>query len=189
MNYQTARCAVPTVVSDMVEEYPQRKPNRLREYDYSSAGYYFVTVCLKNSKKYFGNIENGNMILSSAGSITKKYWMNIPNHYNSIQLDEFVIMPNHLHGIIIIEDEKLITHNKLSSDNPQHRKHNKLSVIIRTFKTLSKRDIINNSEFKDFDWQRSFYDNVVRNEKALAEIREYIQENPLKWHLDKYYIA
>jgi putative transposase len=174
---------------DVVMEYPQRKSNRLRSYDYSSGGYYYVTICTKNGGNFLASIKDGNMKLSRAGIISRKYWVDIPSHYDLVELDEYVIMPNHLHGIIIIKEGKTVNRQGTLPNNSQKRKHNKISKVIRTFKTLVKREIIRKAEFINFEWQRSFYDHVIRNSESLAEIRKYIKENPIKWHLDKYFSA
>ena len=81
-----------------------RKLNRLPQYDYSSEGYYFVTVCTKDREERFGEIENGKMVLNEYGKLAKMQWQEMPKHFQSIQLDEYVIMPNHIHGIIIINN-------------------------------------------------------------------------------------
>src|SRR3989339_528025 len=80
----------------------KRKQIRLRKYDYSNAGWYFVTICTQNRECLFGNIVNDKMILNKYGLIVNKYWLMIPNHFNNVELDEFTIMPNHVHGIVVI---------------------------------------------------------------------------------------
>ena len=158
----------------------QRKLNRLKSYDYSKEGYYFVTICTKNRQENFGNIEDGEMVLNKFGEITEKCWYDLPNHYLNSRLDEFVIMPNHVHGIVVIVDR---VGNGLKPF-PTKQNHG-LSEIIRGFKTFSSRRINELQDKFKFQWQKSFYDHVIRNEKSLSEIRKYIQENPMKWHLDK----
>ena len=79
-----------------------RKPLRLLDYDYSSGGYYFITICTKNKTPFFGKIETENMMLNNYGEIAEKYWIQIPEYYQNVILDEYVIMPNHIHGIVII---------------------------------------------------------------------------------------
>ncbi len=151
---------------------PNRKRNRLQNFDYSSTGYYFITICVKNKKKIFGNIINGKISLNLFGIITEECWNDLPNHYNC-SIDYYSIMPDHFHGILIIE--------KL-----QDKKNYSLSEIIRGFKTFSSKRI--NLEIKNnnrFQWQKSFYDRIIRNEKELYQIRKYIEQNPLKWELSQ----
>lgn len=156
-----------------------RKPTRLPGYDYSQGGYYFVTVCTYNKIHLFGEIISGNMVLNQLGEIVFSTWVNLPIHFNSIALDEFIVMPNHFHGIIAIE-----------SPNPtsEHRPNEKpsLGVIIGGFKTWSARKInaITNRTGKPV-WQRSFYDHIIRNQTSLNQIREYIINNPLQCGLGK----
>ena len=87
-----------------MDKFPTRKPNRLKAYDYSTAGYYYVTICTYNRKESFGYIENNRIVLNEYGKITEKTWKEIPNHYPNVELDEFIVMPNHIHGIIIIKN-------------------------------------------------------------------------------------
>jgi REP element-mobilizing transposase RayT len=152
-----------------------RKRNRLSEFDYSSDGYYFITTCVKNRKNYFGIIENNKMILNKYGKIVMNCWLDLPRHYLNCKLDEFIIMPNHFHGIIFIENNE-----------KDLKKHN-ISEFIRAFKTFSSRKINYLLNGEKFQWQKSFYDNIIRNEKSLTEIRNYIIHNPLNWKDDEYF--
>lgn len=87
-----------------MKEYKTRKLNRLKEYNYSLTGYYYATICTHNRKKIFGDIKNVKMKINQHGEIVKNAWLQIPNHFSNTELDEFVIMPNHIHGIIIINN-------------------------------------------------------------------------------------
>jgi putative transposase len=159
---------------------PERKLNRLREYDYSKDGHYFVTICVKNRLECLGKIYNERMIPNENGKIVIKCWDDLPNHYHNIRLDGFIMMPNHVHAIIIIKNP--IVGNGFK---PFPTKKYNLSEIIRGFKTFSSRKINEQRNITDkFQWQKSFYDHIIRNEKSLNKIREYIQNNPLQWHLD-----
>ncbi|MFH1699322.1 MAG: transposase [Candidatus Zixiibacteriota bacterium] len=171
--------------------HPPRIKNRLPDYDYSQDGFYFVTICTKNHIKCFGKITNGEMRLNEFGEIAKQRWLWMAQHFDFVQLDEFCIMPNHLHGIIIINrDNSVATTLEVSLQRqPQtdkQRRNNLLSKTIAAFKTTASK-YIHKAGFDKFKWQRSFYDHVIRNEKSLLEIREYIRNNPLKWDLDKYH--
>jgi len=157
----------------------ERKQIRLRDYDYSKVGGYFVTICTQDREEWFGKIENGAMILNQYGVIVNQCWDDLPKHYLNCLLDTFVIMPNHVHGIIVINSNYAVGNGL--KPFPTHG----LSEMIRGFKTFSSRKInegIKNNH--NFQWQKSFYDHVIRSENELSRIREYIQNNPLKWELD-----
>jgi putative transposase len=149
-----------------------RKINRLVKYDYSQSGYYFVTICTDNRLKLFGKVENGIITLSPEGKIAEDHWKDNPAHYENICIDEFVVMPNHLHGIIIIKDSQATG------------LHYSLSQIVGSYKNVVTKDIRNQGN-QDFAWQSSFHDHVIRKDESLEKIREYIYNNPLKWELDR----
>jgi REP element-mobilizing transposase RayT len=126
--------------------------------------------------------------LSKEGEIVKQVIKDVPYHYKNVSFDEFVIMPNHIHGIIIIEESCVMTdvvteHCSVTTNN---RCGMLLSQVVKSFKNVvTKR--IHNSGFTDFQWQRSFYDRIIRSEKELENIRNYIFLNPINWKKDKYY--
>jgi putative transposase len=158
----------------------KRKPNRLRDYDYSQDGYYFITICTRGRKEFFGNIREGKLDLNRFGETVNQCWYDLPRHYPNCSLDSFVIMPNHVHGIIVIDNENVVGNGL--KPFPTHG----LSEIIRGFKTFSSRKINEEIEIDNkFQWQKSFYDHIIRGERSLDLIREYIQNNPLKWDLDR----
>jgi len=165
-----------------------RKPTRLPGYDYSQNGYYFVTVCTYNRIEWFGKIENDLMALNEYGKIVKKQWLLLQERYNYVKLDEFEIMPNHLHGIIVIVGAPLV--GALNNDRAGTRPAPTLGEIIGAFKSMTTNEYIRNVKtnnwpsFNKHLWQRSFYDHVIRNENELTLIREYIVNNPKKWDLD-----
>ena len=164
-----------------------RKKNRLEDYDYSQEGYYFVTICTKNREECFGKIDNGKIILNRIGNIVKERWLWLSEQYQYVKLDEYIIMPNHLHGIVIIDSSnivKTVVGTGLDLSLQQKTKTLSLSNLIGAFKTTSSISI-HESGFNDFQWQRSFYDHIIRNEKSLFNIQKYIQENPAKWELDR----
>jgi len=157
----------------------ERKRTRLKNYDYSENGYYFITICAKNREEWFGKVEKEVMILNHYGKIVNQCWDGLPNHYLNCSLDTFVIMPNHIHGIIVIRNNNTVGNGL--KPFPTHG----LSEMIRGFKTFSSRKI--NEKIKSenkFEWQKSFYDHVIRNEKSLHNLRHYITFNALKWELD-----
>ena len=216
---------------------PERKRLRLKGYDYTSAGAYFVTICVHRQFQHFnifGKIEDQKMKLNEYGEIVSACWTDLPNHYFNIELDEYIIMPDHVHGIIkIINDD--VTNDRVPNDDVRNhdnvgngfkpfptpssepfptptpspslkpfptpsskqfptlslssssgiKKHG-LPEIIRGFKTFSSRRI-NESKFKQrFQWQKSYYDTIIRNEITLHAIRQYIKNNPKNAELCDY---
>ena len=175
-----------------------RRSIRLQEYDYSQNGYYYVTICTKHFIKYFGEIKNGEMKLNNIGKIVKQCWDDLPNHYENCILDEFVIMPNHVHGIIVIDNVNANVvvgaglkpaPTKPAPTKPaptgDHLKRYGLFEIIRAFKTFSARKINDSQNLFRFQWQRNYYERIIRNEIELFIKRRYIINNPMKWEFDK----
>ncbi len=158
-----------------------RKPNRLKNFDYSASAIYFVTVCTKNKTNALGRIIEGENHKNKQGIIAEYQWLWLEEHFPYVILDEFIVMPNHLHGIISIDTDYYLT--KVSEKSPK-AKIKSLSELVGAFKTTSSR-LIHEAGFKEFSWQRSFYDRIIRNEKELNNIRQYIFYNPVKWAWDK----
>ena len=158
-----------------------RKTNRLEKYDYSQGGCYFVTICVKERQSLFGEIIQDGMILNQTGVIVNSRWQWLSERYEYVELDEYVVMPNHFHGILIIQTRK----DRSRPVPTDALKIKSLSELIGAFKTTSSKRIRENG-FAYFQWQRSFYDHVIRDDDDLNRIREYIQNNPLKWSLDEY---
>ena len=162
---------------------------RLLSWDYSSSGYYFVTICTHQKKEYFGKINNRKMELSAMGKIAQTYWKEIPKHFPFVILDESVIMPNHVHGIVIITNQKHTTNDRilhLCRDGAcpvSTHKTNVLGNIIGSFKSVVTKCA--NKNRIPFHWQSRYYDHIIRSENELHSIREYIHYNPLKWEEDE----
>lgn len=142
-----------------------RKNPRLKDYDYALGGYYFITICTENKKHFFGEIVEETMKLNEIGKLVQRNIEKLEEIYNSIKIDKFVVMPNHLHIIIIIDKETDLT----------------IPRIIKQYKEWITKTI------KKSIWQKSYYDHIIRNEKDYYRIWKYIDENILKWSLDKYY--
>lgn len=170
-----------------------RQSIRLRNYDYAANGAYFVTICTHNRECSLGEIVNGEMVVNELGRLVSTTWMDLPNHNDNIQLDEFVIMPNHIHGIIIIvgagskpaQNRQIIFRAGLEPA-PTTNANIKLSEIVRQLKTFSARRInqLRNTPRVPV-WQRNYYEHIIRNKKSLNQIRDYIQNNPLQWQWDE----
>lgn len=163
---------------------------RLKNWDYSNNGYYFITICTKEKEHFFGNIIDGKMILNDIGKIINDEWYKSEKMRPNIILDEFIIMPNHIHGIIIINNEMnnavnhVETHCNASLQPHNADKKNNLSNIIRGFKSSSTK-LIHILGFNNFAWQPRFYEHIIRNEKSLQKIRNYIITNPINWLKDE----
>ena len=157
---------------------PKRKNTRLKEFDYTQSSYYFVTICMKNRNEFFSHIVNSELILTEFGKILDDVWNNLPKYYN-VELDYYIVMPDHFHGIVIID-------NTLNVKDDKGKDPLTLSDIIGKFKSYSSRKIRNLLVNKDeFEWQKSFYDRIIRSEVELDNIRKYIKENPLRWDIEK----
>ena len=151
---------------------PERKHPRLKEYDYSLPGYYHVTICVADDSVSLSRIVPGEIHLTKAGAIARKQLLALEQRYSYVRIDKYVIMPNHIHVIIRLLDEKV------------QKKRPDVTSIVGTFKSLTTRlcnDIYDTPGKKWF--QTSFYDEILRNEKAYQECWRYIDENPLKWLL------
>jgi putative transposase len=167
---------------------------RLQEWDYSNPWWYYVTICTKNHEEFFGKVVNEKMILNELGKIAEEEWIKTKEIRKNVDLDYYVIMPNHFHGIIIINGEEVETHrvrlkkgnidNGDACDASLRTVKNCLSDIIRGFKSAVTKKARENG-FNDFTWQARFYDRIIRKERELYNIRKYIQQNPLEWDLEK----
>ena len=162
---------------------------RLKGYDYSSPGAYFITVCTKDRECLLGGIVDRQMILNHFGKIVLECWHDLPNHYSNIILDEFVIMPNHIHGIICIDNAVETGFKPVSTIKPVSTELNHgLSEFVRALKTFSSRRINTNRQTPGYPvWQSRFYEHIIHNETELKRIREYITNNPLNWETDENY--
>jgi REP element-mobilizing transposase RayT len=160
-----------------------KKQIRLQNYDYTQPGYYFVTICTEGRMEYFGQIINGQMNKSEIGITAEKLWRQIPISYGFVSLDESIIMPNHLHGIVIINPHENNGVPWHAATGLQPLVKDSLQSIINHYKGAVKKEC--NRSSLDFLWQSKFYDHVIRKDESLDKIRKYIQNNPLKWELDR----
>jgi putative transposase len=172
-----------------------RRPNslRLQGYDYGQAGVYFVTIVVKDRKHMFGEIVDETMMLNGAGDIVQNVWDDLPKHYINIELDEFIIMPNHVHGIIVIRQNTPITNHTVGEvhepplrQTALQRRRMLLPKIMGRFKTVSAKQVnLLHDRPGQPVWQRGFHDRIIRDEAELNAVRTYIQTNPLRWSLDQ----
>ena len=157
-----------------------RKSIRLKHYDYSQLGLYFITICAEQGHCFFGTIQNDNMALNDAGTMIDGQWCELPHRFPSVVLHEYVVMPNHFHGIIELAG---------ADTKPAAT----IGDLVGAFKSLSTDEYIKNvkqNNWRPFAgklWQRNYYEHVIRHEESYLKIAEYIQNNPLNWQKDKYF--
>jgi putative transposase len=161
-----------------------RRSIRLKGFDYSQSAIYFVTICVQNRECLFGTIpRNGEsenlakiMLLNDAGKMVSEEWLALQSRFPSVVLDDFVVMPNHFHGII--------------STSPNSDDDVKLGNIIGAFKSITTNNYITGVKIQDWKpfhkrlWQRNYYEHIVRDDLALQKIQKYIQNNPISWNSD-----
>ena len=186
-------------------EIHRRQSYRLKGWDYSQPGLYFVTICVKDRKCLFGDIVDGRMVLSNEGKIIEEEWLNTEEVRKNFKLDEWVIMPNHVHGIIVIKSmddmaracvgttRRVVcvgtTRRVVPTEHPKRPNgpgKGSIGAMIGQFKSIASKRInkFNNTPGQII-WQPKFHDHIIRNELSLNRIREYIINNPLNWDLDK----
>ena len=190
---------------------PVRKNIRIPEYDYALPGGYFVTIVTHKRETLFGAILNERMVLNEIGQMVKNVWLDLPHRFSCIQLDEYIVMPNHFHGILFIIEQNvgaglvpargknidssadLPNKENLNTGDHKGRPYKirpSLSAIIGVFKSITTNNyidkVINSNwpKFSEHIWQRGYYDRVIRNENELNSLREYIHYNPLSWKND-----
>lgn len=175
---------------------------RLQNWDYGANGAYFITICTQDRKCFFGDIDGNpqSMKLNTIGQLAEQFWTEIPNHFPFVELGNFVVMPNHVHGILIIDrgEWPIVQTPKLGVStgpppppSPSHGGKNDkwnpgtIGVIINQYKrmvTIHARKI-----HADFGWQSRFHDHIIRNAQSFETIQSYIETNPLNWEKDKFY--
>lgn len=179
----------------------RRKTTRLQKWDYGWSAWYFVTIKTKNNEEYFGKIQYGKMYKTHIGNIADKYWFEIPKHFNFIELGEFIVMPDHIHGLVHINKPKnnncnqmkvgtrhclvpttlnndhSLNYGKLRFRNPGKQN---LSSIIGSYKSFVSRKAHKIDSL--FAWQSRFYDRIIDDIYELMEYEKYILNNPRKWN-------
>ena len=180
-----------------------RRSIRLKGYDYSQAGLYFVTICTHQRLPLFGEIIEGEMILNAAGMIAKKCWLAIPEHFPQVKLEEFVIMPNHVHGIIQIDiidvGAKNLSPLQLQQSDVGAKNFSPLHTtsrptgtsktigsIVRGFK-IGVTTWFRANTTTHCVWLRNYHEHIIRDENAYLKIADYVQTNPKKWQEDCFF--
>ncbi len=179
-----------------------RRSIRLPDYNYSRSGAYFITICTQNRECLFGNVADGKMILNEFGYIVKIFRMEIPQHFQHVKLDAYVVMPNHVHGIIIIVGARhavplrhaVAQHNAMPiHQSPKYEQFGKpvscsIPTIIRSFKSAVSKQINQIRKTPGIPvWQRNYYEHILRDKLDLHHIRQYIMDNPINWEKDENY--
>ena len=179
-----------------------RRSIRLKGYDYSQAGLYFITICTQNRLCLFGDIKNEGFIFNDSGRMVQTIWNEIPIYYDGFNIHEFVVMPNHIHGIIEIKNKLVGAGPRACPDIDDESTKGQpqgvaptmsLSDIVHRFKTLTTKrytDGVKQKNWQRFDkklWQRNYYEHIIRDENSYLKISKYIKTNPLKWQDDTYY--
>jgi putative transposase len=150
--------------------------SRLAGWDYRWAGVYGVTINTRGRVRWFGEVRQGQVVLSSVGEAVAAEWEKIPRHRPRVTLDEWVIMPDHLHGILVFQG-RIPT----ESDKPRHLLADSLAAVIGRFKSEATKRIWGNLRQRSFAWQQRFFDVIVRDTSQLEHLRTYIRENPARW--------
>jgi REP element-mobilizing transposase RayT len=179
-----------------------RRTIRLRDYDYAQNGAYFVTVCAHEQECLFGTVYDGMVVPNSRGKSVKDCWQAIPAHFPFVELDEFVVMPNHMHGIIVITSGAdnivgaqhaaplhLPPSPKPGGITPNNVTRGSLGAIVRAFKSAVTNAVNQtHTETTSPVWQRNYYEHIIRNEADLDRVRAYILNNPSRWTEDELYM-
>jgi putative transposase len=160
-------------------EFHHRRSIRLKGYNYSTAGAYFITICTHEREQLFGDILDRTMVLNKLGHIAQLHWEKLARHHPNLIVDRSVVMPNHLHGILILDLSILHERGYPNEDIKS------ISEIIGSFKTFSAREINKIRKLKGVPvWQRNYYERIIRSETELDYVRQYIVNNPINWQTD-----
>jgi putative transposase len=167
----------------------RRQSIRLKGYDYSRPGAYFITICVNERRNLLGQLLQGRTHLSEAGIMVRDAWHQLPDYYSGFDLDEFVVMPNHIHGIILIKSVVSSQNGKARGPAPTPDGFS-LPDVVHRFKTLTTKRYADSVKILDWPvfykrfWQRNYHEHIIRDDIGLATIRHYIQLNPENWEMD-----
>ncbi len=175
-------------------------------WDYANDGGYFITICTDHRRHFFGKCREGKMELSTAGAIVQGFWYEIPKHFPFVELGAFVVMPNHVHGVLILENNGRdddgrdeigqcpISNNDDDPRTPAQKRFrnqgkNTVSSIVGSFKSVCTKHINLVFPEMEFGWQKLFWDNIIQDEQAFQNITNYIINNPKNWEKDKFHLT
>jgi len=180
-----------------------RRSVRLNGYDYGQSGAYFVTVCAQDRQCLFGEVVDGEIRLNDAGRMIERWWFELNHKFSTVETDEFVIMPNHFHGIIVIVDVPVGADLRVGPDSEGAHtgaplrapafapRRVPLPTVVQWFKTMTTNEYLRGIKtsglvpFPGRLWQRNFYEHIVRDDVSLNRIRQYILNNPVRWEFDR----
>ncbi len=168
-------------------EWKNRKLPRLKGYDYGTAGYYYLTLCTDDKRCLFGTICEGAISLNELGRMAKNELLKIEQHFPSVSIDQYVIMPNHLHVILVIDPTERSRPFPTNAGANEKFSNPTVSTVVGLYKAGVTR-LARERHPGIAIWQKSFYDHVIRDEKGYQKICEYIADNPLKWQEDEYHV-
>lgn len=160
-----------------------RRSIRLKGYDYSQPGAYFVTLCVRDRECALGDVSDGEVMLSDFGQIARDFWSQVPAHFPNVSIDTFIVMPNHVHAIVVIHDPDRCT-GRGEVTSPLRRPTLGQIVAYYKYQTTKQLNRIRDTPSTPF-WQRNYYERIVRNDRELTAIRVYIAQNPRKWESDR----
>jgi putative transposase len=164
----------------MNDSFPAWRSMRLRGFDYSRPGGYFVTICTYCKRCLLGSVHQGAIRLTAAGHLVQEVWHELPNRFPTVHLDAFVVMPNHIHGILVLVQERAAS--RASQAIPRVT----LGGVIDAFKSISTVHVNRcHGRAGQALWQRNYYDHIIRSSEDWSKIRRYILENPLRWEFDR----
>jgi len=156
---------------------------RLPDWDYASRGWYFVTLCTRDKKCSLGCAVNGQIVLSDAGVVAETEMKSIPNHYENVSIDRYVVMPNHVHAIVVIEGDHVYSTVETRLAASPAGTHVRLPQIVGSYKAGVSR-ICHTKGISGFAWQARFHDHILRSNVSVDAVRDYIDQNPENWLLD-----
>ncbi|MDY7015580.1 MAG: transposase [Cyanobacteriota bacterium] len=160
-----------------------RRSIRLPEYNYRQPGAYFITICTYKKQCWLGDVVKGTMHCNHLGYIVSMFWQDLSRRFSHITIDVFVVMPNHIHGILILTDKELYVSQKEQFGKPVS---GSIPTVVRSFKsTVSKRINRMRRESNPPFWQRNYYESIIRIEGGLDRVRQYIRNNPRRWDFDE----
>lgn len=174
-------------------EKQHRRSIRLKGYDYATSGAYFVTIVTQGRECLFGEIVNSETRLNDAGSAIERWWFELNNKFRTVETDDFVIMPNHFHGIVVIADvgaDLCVGPVGKGAHIGAPLQRASLPAVVQWFKTMTTNEYLRGvktsgwAPFQGQLWQRNYYEHVIRDEESLNRIREYILNNPAQWAFD-----
>lgn len=160
-----------------------RRSIRLKGFDYKQSGAYFVTICTQNRECLFGTAGDGEIQQNDAGRTAQVSWQELPSRFSNISLDAFVVMPNHIHGIIVVGRQFIASSAAQDKNQGAINRAPTLGEIVRAYKASSAR-LIRSAANANVAWQRNYYEHVIRDEQSFDRIRQYILDNPVRWSVD-----